>query len=267
MRLPRHVAALSVLTVAALGLTACASDAPADAAPSSVAASPAPAVETPEAPVFLTVDDFVQRTAAASDGMSSVHMTMVMEAEGETMNADADVVMRGDAADLRMTMEIPEVGSVEMIVVGGAAYMTLGDLTGGKFLDLTADAADNPFAGMADELTGSFDAKSTAKLAGAVRSVEPAGDPVEIDGVLAQPYVVVVDGAAAVAMLGDEADTAQVPDEITYTYWIGEDDLMRRLVAEMPEGSVQMEYSAWGADVTVTAPTPDQIMDAAALGL
>lgn len=266
MRVPRCTAVLSLLTVAALGLTACSSDAPSDAAPSSATAPEAAAPAAPEGPVLLTVDDFVQRTSAASDGVSSVHMTMVMQAAGETMNADADVVTRGDAADMRMTMTIPEVGAVEMIVVDGAAYMTLGDLTGGQYLDLTSDAEDNPFAGMTDELTGSFDAKSTAKLAGAVRSVEPAGDPVEIDGVLTQPYEVVVDGAAAAAMLGDEADAAQIPETVTYTYWIGEDDLMRRLVADMPEGSVEMVFSAWGADVTITAPTPDQIMDSAALG-
>jgi hypothetical protein len=67
-----------------------------------------------------------------------------------------------------------------------------------------------------------------------------------------------------------EFDQASLPDSITFTIYVGPDDLPRRMVSRMPSQSgttkLQLDYTKWGEKVTITAPsrariTKDSLLD------
>jgi len=59
----------------------------------------------------------------------------------------------------------------------------------------------------------------------------------------------------------DQAAAAGVtlPATFEYTFWIGPDDLVRKMAFDLMGSQTEMTFSNWGAGAPVTAPTADQI--------
>lgn len=265
MRVTRGIAVLSLTAVATLGLSACSSgggetDQPAVAS----------TIEPEQASPFdLSKADFVARTAAASRAASSVSMAMTVVAASETTKASGDVRYTDTGADMQLALAVPGVGELDMRVLDGSIYVSVGEQTEGNFIALGPDDTDSPFAALIDQVLDQFDPTASLEgMEGAILSLEKAGEPEEIDGVLAQPYEIVVDMSATTKVMpGGLTDAEDVPDTVTYTYWVGEDDLMRRAVAEIPGGSVDVTFTNWGGEMNITAPAPDLVVDYAGLGM
>ncbi|WP_454050718.1 hypothetical protein [Cellulomonas sp. Marseille-Q8402] len=265
MRVTRATAVLSLATAAVLGLSACSSDTgdksdrPAAAAEGSEAAE-----ETVDASaeLDLTAEDFVDRVTAAAQAAGSVSLSMQTTAMDVTTDATGVVrYLEGGAQEMSMVTTVPEVGEMDMRVVGGMVYMSMGELTGGKFIQVDPSDTSDPMAAQFEGMAGQLD--PTGALAGlrdAIRSVEKSGEPEEVGGVLAQPYTVTIDTQAALASQPEAlASGASVPAELSYTYWVDGDDLMRRMLSELPEGSIDATFTGWGEPVEITAPPADQI--------
>ncbi|HYQ74277.1 hypothetical protein [Cellulomonas sp.] len=273
MRVSRGIAALSLTAVAVLGLSACTSDSGEKAdkpAAGAEASAPAEEVAEVESDFDLTQDDFIERVTAAAQSAGTVTMDMTTAAAGVTQTASGQIRYGEGAQDIAMTMEVPGSGTIDFLMVGGVVYMQMPELTGDQYLQIDPADTSNPlsqaFGGMEDQ----FDPTGTlAGLGDAVRSFEKVGEPQEVGGALAQEYAVVVDTSVLNdASVAEDlaAAGATLPPELTYSYWIDADDLMRRVTTEVAGATTEVTFSGWGEPVEITAPTPDQIADMSALG-
>lgn len=265
MRVTRGIAILSLTGITALGLSACSSGGEDQDQDQPAVASTVEPVQT--STFDLTKEDFVARTAAASRAAGSVTMAMTAVADGETTQADGDVRYTDTGADMQLALVAPEIGDLDFRALDGMIYVSVGEATGGMFVAIAPEDMDSPFVATIGALVEQLNPIASLEgIEDAIRSVEKAGEPEEIDGVLAQPYEIVVYTSGTTTMWG-LPDAEGVPDKVTFTYWIGEDDLMRRVVTEIPGASVDMTFTNWGGEMNITAPAPDLVVDYAGLGM
>lgn len=271
MRVTRGTAALSLTVVAVLGLSACSSEGEGKERPAAAAEASAPAEEVAEtgSGFDLTTDDFVERVTAAAQAAGSVSMEMTTVTAGVTETMSGSVRYADGAQDAIMRGEVPDLGTLEVRMVDGTVYMAMGELTQGKFLQIDPDDPSNPLGGSVGSLEQEFDPTGTLSgLDEAIVSVEKSGEPEEVGGALAQAYTVVVESSVLPADMTESlaALGQTLPPELTYTYWVDADDLMRRVTAEVAGATNDTTFSGWGDPVEITAPPADQITDASALG-
>lgn len=262
MRVTRATAVLSLATAAVIGLSACSSggdDKPERGSESTTAAEEV--VET--ADVDLTADDFVARITAASQAAGTVSMEMSTGAAGQTMAATGVLRYGEGSQEMAMTMEAPDAGgTIELRVVGGMIYMSMAELTEGKFIQIDPADTSNPLAASFAPMMEQMDPTSQlSSYEGAILSLEKSGEPEEVGGALAQPYTMTIDSAKALAATGGSAEAAGLPAELTTTYWVDGDDLIRRVQSDTAGTTVDMTMSGWGEPVEIVAPTADQITE------
>jgi hypothetical protein len=53
-----------------------------------------------------------------------------------------------------------------------------------------------------------------------------------------------------------------MPKTIEYDVWVDEQALVRRMVLDLDEGSVDMEMSEWGEPVSIKAPAAADLVEA-----
>ncbi|GIG20877.1 hypothetical protein Cch01nite_16010 [Cellulomonas chitinilytica] len=260
----RRLLALPVAACLAWTLTACgggAGGAAEGASPDPV--ETASATATPEAPE-LTLANFVDTLTAAQNGTGSYDFSLAITAEGQEIVATGSANVADGAQDVAMTMSYPGAGDFDIRIVGGVMYMSMGDLTGGKFLQIDPNDATNPLSAGLGDITGDIDpAKTMAAQKVAITEVTKTGEPEQLDGVEVQQYVVVVDPSKLDAEQRkpfDEAAAAGVPlpATLTYTYWVDSANLIHKVAFDIG-AKTEMTFSNWGAGAPVVAPTADQI--------
>jgi lipoprotein LprG len=262
VRLARSIAALSVASVGILGLAACSAgaDAPGSVSTPTTGAEKAPAKESSS---DLTAENFVQRITDAQLDAGSVRMTMTSAFEGETMDMTGDVVFTDGSQKLAMTMTVPEAGEVQLRVVDNLLYLHMGELSQNKFVQIDPNDASNPLAGEFQGITEDMDPTASVKgLEGAISSVEKVGDPVDVGGVQAQQYTVVVDTTKVSGSMKEDLDASggAIPDTVTYQYWIDADDRMHKTTIDLAGIVTELTFSKWGEDLQVVAPAPEEIL-------
>ncbi|KHL16343.1 uncharacterized protein DUF1396 [Mumia flava] len=219
----------------------------------------------------LTPASFASTVAAAQSDATSAHVEMSMEIGGQSIEGTGDVAIAEDPDDVEMAMSMAAAGQdIDLIFTGGLVYLRLPAMTGEKWIK--ADP-DDPTA---QQLTGSFGqmkeqmdpSKGLEMLEGAITDVENTGETEQLDGVEAVRYDVTVD----TAKLGDGSLGAGLPKEIVYSYWLGPDDLPRKVLFELTGAQAEMTYSDWGEPVDVEVPAKkdtmklDQVPGLGALG-
>ena len=109
------------------------------------------------------------------------------------------------------------------------------------------------------DLSANLDPKIQAKAFGqAVTKFEQSGDPETLDGVQATPYSVTLDPKKAPEVYG-----TTLTEPITVVYYVGPDDLLRKMVYKDKNGDFISTYSDWGAPVTIEAPPASKLMPGA----
>ena len=262
MRTSRRLLAVPVALALAGTLGGCAGS----SSPTAESRPPAAVQSVEPAPAkgaafVLTADNFAELGAQAS-AAKSYRLSMSFGFEGESTEMTGAV----NGTDSQITETVPGLDTpVEIRVVGGVVYANLGAGTGGLFWQV--DPADS--SALAYFMTQATDQASVAlrmsALKSAIVSVTPVGAPEEIDGVSSQPYEIVVDTTKMTGQAAEQFATAEaragveVPDQFTYTYWVGTDKLLRKMTLEVMGGTTEMLFSHWGEPVTIEAPAADQI--------
>lgn len=258
MRVARSIAVLSVVAISALGLTACAGNDP-------VAAGQPVGTEQPvvePASFDLTIEDFAERVEAAvtAAGTSTVTITTA----GMTMTGVTRALPDG-TAEISMVTTTEQTGAMEIRFVGGSIYISLEELTGGQFVRIDPTNTDDPLAPMAEQLTNGFGQGSSVEvLNGAILGMEKDGEPEDIEGALAQPYLITVDSEAVLATMDPEVAAAAadtLPEQLSYRYWIDADDLPRRVLTEIAGVVSDSVFSNWGEPVQIEAPSADELVE------
>jgi hypothetical protein len=217
--------------------------------------------------------DFVDTVSDGVEASTTAHMTMKMSlgSMGE-MSGEGDLDYTADPPEIAMTMDLPMAGSTktEMRFVDGVFYVSLGEMSGGKFWKLDPSDPDSPLADFGD-MTDQMDPLGTLqKLEPAIDTVTYAGDE-DVDGQSLDHYELTVDpGELAETMDLPAEAKSQLPDTITYDIWLDDEDRLSRMSMDLPvagmESSIDVTASDWGKDVSIEAPPADEVTEMPDLG-
>jgi lipoprotein LprG len=277
MRIARGIAALSVASLA-FGLAACSEDVQDtsdEVRPSTEAGQPDVSEDSTEDPATedsssedaasgsgdLTTENFAERLTAATVEAGSYSIDMTTEAAGASGTISADVELTDSTTNMAMTMDQQGM-QMEIRVVDAIFYLNLGEVSNNMFVMVDPADESNPLAAQFSGIEEQLDPTASLEgFEGAFSSVEKVGEPVDVDGVQAQQYTVVVDTTKVTGQLQEQAEAAgaALPPELTYEYWVDDQDRMVRTTSEVAGATVDMTFSGWGEDFGITAPAEDEI--------
>lgn len=260
---------LAVLTAALVLFIAGCSNSGDDASDpeNSTASSDAEAADEPGS---ADSDNLIGRMTAALEEAGSMYLEMT--ATGGTGSDAGDVTMTGaqimgdSLEDNLMDMTMSVMGmQTQIILVDSVIYMNYGTQSNNQFVTVDLnDENDEIAAGVAPLLESMDGSASFEGLEDAVISIEQAGESLELDGVETTRYEVILD-TAELPNVGEleGADAIELPDQVTYVYYVGPDDLPRRVEFELAGVTTTQDMSRFGEDFEITAPPADQIMEMA----
>lgn len=213
----------------------------------------------------LTRSTFGDVVAAAINRAGSVHIEST-GAPGAALEITGDqqqgATSRGDVMAVVLGTG-PE--RMEIRLVGGIVYADLGARTNDKFLRLDPADSHDPLATQLGGIVRQFNTFSQFEAVGsAIVTVERTGDQKSIDGVVTARYDVTFDAAKVAEALG--IDRSALPERSSYTYYVGPDHLVRRMVTRSLGPEVTTDFSRWGDPVEVDVPPSSQLVDRRELG-
>lgn len=223
-----------------------------------------------EAGTSLTKENFVTEIAKAQKEAKTSHVDMKIGVSGQEITATGDVGIADKPEDTKMDLGASGMGAegIEMRLIDQKLYMNMGPMTSNKFAEIDLGDENDPiakqFGGTLDQLDPS---KTLEQFGDAVKTFEKKGKAVELDGVQAQPYELTLDGSKLEGLtpMGGEQASAQVPENLAFTFFVGPDNLPRRMTSDISGSKLQIDYSKWGEAIDVEAPAKDQITDSSFL--
>lgn len=218
----------------------------------------------------LTKADFFDEVIAAQTEAGSSHVDMSVDVAGQAIKASGDMMIGDSASDtaMSMTMETGQagMGSLEMRLVDEVFYLNFGAMTGNKFTKIDLTDKSNPIGKQFGDIIDSVDPSQQFKeFEEAVTGFKQSGKAKELDGVQTLPYVVTVDTSKIPS--SEKAPEGSLPKTVKYTMYIGPDHLPRRMLSDLPDvggsggGTMTIDYSKWGEDVTIDKPKASEISD------
>jgi hypothetical protein len=168
-------------------------------------------------------------------------------------------VKYGDELAMRINMN-PGYGQSDdisdVILLGNTMYEKgIGERnrpTDGKYNGMSRDALES--MGMPD-IPGFLDPRSKSKaFRTGISAFKQIGTAETLDGVEATPYAITIDTSKA----GETF--AFPPGDVKFTFFIGPDDLPRKLMySDSYGGKFTATYSNWGTPVDIKAPADDEV--------
>lgn len=215
------------------------------------------------APDDLDQSSFFATVLAAQSKAGTAHITMEYGGGGQQINAEGDVKLGADSKDtsLAMTMNIgPQ--KLELRLLDRIFYLNFGMATQNKFAAIGLDDGNSVIVQQYVTLLNSIDPnEQLADLQNAVVSLQPKGSPENLDGVSAQPYEITVDVAKM-----PQITAAPGTNRVTYTVWIGPDNLVRKSYVDIAGTTSTIQFSQWGDKVSIVKPAADQITTSTPFG-
>ncbi|GAA6526807.1 hypothetical protein [Intrasporangium sp. DVR] len=255
----RRFTAAAIVLPAAL-LTACGStESPAPSATATAGStSAAPTTTTtPAAQGHADKDSFIAALKAGSTQMTTAHVEMVMEAQGQTITMAGDTKMDGKSPAMQMSIDMGAAMSLDMILLDSVLY-----LKGVPGVDAKKWAKVAVTGEMAKEFEKSLQQADPSKLAEsyeqAITDVTFVG-PQTVDGESLQQYEVTMDTKALGDTLPDDA--ASLPDTITYDMWLDDEDRIRQVIYSVAGIDAQMKMSNYGEPVEISAPKAADVVE------
>ena len=268
----RRTLALTATSVLLAALTACggddtgtATDEPTTAS-SSAAAEPSESAATeeeaddtePAAGEEVDADQFLADFKAAVEDATTAHLSMTTGAGGMDITAEGQVDYSTEPPSMAMEMTNPMGGDqkMEIRLVDGKFYMNMGQLSQGKYYELSLDDPNNPLGDMSG-LTESMDpVRSFEQFASGLEKVTFVGTE-DVDGEQLDHYVLTLD-TTKVDSLKDAG--AQLPETLDYDLWLDDQDRMRQVQIDLGStASVDMKIFDWDEPVDIEAPSEDEI--------
>ncbi len=232
----RSVAAGAIAALCLLPLAACGSD----------------TTSSGDEPDTLTKANFAETVAGAMEEEKSAHMTMDMAG----MKGEGDFEYDGAETVMQMSMS-QGAQEMKMILADGVMYMQAeGMAPPGKWVRIDKDT---PMLGeMLGQLDGMTPSAQVEAMEKGLKKVKYVGEST-IDGDKVHEYEVTAD--PKVIAEANKLPTTSMPETITYTMFLTEDHLLRRMETELAGQSVEMEMTDWGKPVDVTAPPAGDVVE------
>jgi len=269
--LRRSVAAAALAPLLVAGLAACGDD---DSGSQAKDSTPAAAVLTGlQKGDEVDPGDFVDTISDGVKASTTAHMTMKvgLGSMGE-LSGEGDLDYTADPPEVAMTMDLPMAAGAKTDVryVDGIFYMSLGDLSGGKFWKLDPSDTDGPLGDMGGMLDQVDPLGNLKKVEPAIDTVTYVGDE-DVDGQSLDHYEMTIDPAEYAKAMDLPAEVkTQLPDELTYDIWLDGEDRLSKMHMDLPvagtESSIDVTASDWGKSVTIEAPSADDVTEMPDLG-
>jgi hypothetical protein len=209
----------------------------------------------------LTKDNFATVIGAAMTKAGSAHVEMKGGVGGQSLEGSGDQKVGDKPADSAIALKMDVAGSeMEIRLVDKVIYLGMGQMSGNKFFKVDLKDKSNPLVSQFGQFTDQADLATQFKVfQEALTGFEQKGESKEIDGVTTTPYDITVDSAKMTKATGKDA--SNLPKELTYTFFIGTDNLVRRMVVEVSGVGMTADYSKWGEPVDIKAPPASEISD------
>lgn len=252
MRVTRGIAALSLMVVAVLGLSTCASHGDRGS----------------QGPDLLTRSDFAERVtrAAREAGTATFSFSFSQRDSGFLPTGGRGAIRYAEGARVaRITLTFPGLGPVEYRWFDDVVYVKNAWATGDAFAQREFS---DPSLGLAPGLEvgmvfdGLADAMISFKKVGLWERI--GGTVMEPDDPPTEHYEVGIDTAVILGAEQSAEAGGSVPSTRVYHFWVDADDLVRRMRVEGT--GISREYElGWELDSDITAPPADQILDESGL--
>lgn len=197
----------------------------------------------------LTKENLVATMVAAMREKKTAHMEMEL---GSAVGASADL-RYGANTDMKMSMTQGSM-KITVILVDGVMYMQQG--AGGKYLKIDKD--DPALSGLVDSMGSMSPEASISAMRGALKKVEYAGTA-KVEGDEVHKYLVTADTSAVANQLGSAPGASDLPKTLTYTMFVDDDHLMRRIDMTVSGQDIRMTVGKWGEPVDIKAPPASQV--------
>ena len=195
----------------------------------------------------MTPETLNPRMAAALGAAPSYDFTMTVGAT----DLHGFVVDRHDFEMRGTESGVP----VELRLVGEDLYLSAAELAGQKFVLLDPADVDDPVAFYRDLAEYLDPTKGATGVTAAITSVVTVGEPEVLDGVPAQRYDVSFD----TAMLPEDMGFGGASVPMSFSYWLGPDDLPRKATSVQGGFALELTFSNYGPHPAAAAPAPDQM--------
>jgi hypothetical protein len=276
----RRTAAATIAVLALGGLAACNDGGDSTATDPAAADTSSPAAGDTSAPSLSAGDDvdpadFVKAVTDGVENSTTAHLTMTIDTGAAgTMKAEGDLDYTTTPPNMAMTMTLPVAGSGEMDVrlVDGVMYLSMGQITQGKFWKIDPSDPKGPMASLGlDKLMDQMDpAHTLAALQDGISKVTYVGAEDGLDH-----YQLTVDMKKAMDAMGSSLPpgaASQLPDSLAYDVWLDDQGRFAKMrMDDLPTGgatpgSMEMSTSGWGEDVDIAAPPADQVTEMPDMG-
>lgn len=204
--------------------------------------------------------DFVAIFEAGFEKLTTAHQTMTIDSGAGTMEGGGDVDYSESPPAMALTMRGALFGAegMDMRLVDGIMYVQIPGMSAGKFVKFDLSDPSSPLGSLGAQLDPREMFKS---LQDGIHSVTFVGEE-DVDGESLFHYSVVVDNAAMMESLGQKSPSGATPARVTYEIWLDGEDRFRQMTAEMGSlGTMKMTVSDFGKDVSIEAPSPDQVTE------
>lgn len=212
----------------------------------------------------------VSRMQSAVNGVTSAHLTLDVQAAGQTVSGSGDEQLAaGKLVAMDLTMQLPQIGEMETIVAGGKAYVKLPtslNSSGKPYMLVSKDSSNAAVRSMARSLDSTLSQASLSsysEMMSAAKSFKVVG-PTSVEGVSATHYSIVLDtGKLPATMPGRDAITGSGITELPLELYL--DDQGRTVeVTESLSVSGQLvdtkvTVTDYNKPVSISAPPADQV--------
>lgn len=201
--------------------------------------------------------DFTALMEAAFARASTAKISMTTEgATAMAARGEVDYTTKTPSMQLAMTGGGAGEGQkIDVRLVDGAMYMSMGGMTGGKFVKFPlGDASNSPV-----DPAQLDPSRSLREFEKAAEKITYRGEE-QIDGENLKRFTLVLNPTKMGNYDSEQLKT--LPKKITYDVWFDGTSHFRQLRMGMGKvGTTTMKYSDWGQPVKISAPPADQVVE------
>lgn len=253
-RATRKAALAAVVSVALAALTACGGSTSSAVDPGTHRSqTQTQAVGAVDSAAFLTL----MKGAAAK--ITTVKVAMTGDAAGQHFSSHGVLDLNGSEPAMQIWMDMGSSGlsGIQMRLVDGTMYVSLGSMTQGKFVKFDLSDPNSPLGSLSSSLAQLDPGKLMSQMSpDAFRHVRYVGS-----GSAGRHYHATLVTAKAPQLKGLPASaTVNLPKTMAYDTWLDAQGRFRKFVVSVPKFmTMTATYTDYGADVHIAAPPASQI--------
>jgi hypothetical protein len=196
---------------------------------------------------------FIDAVKKGTAEVSSAHVTMDMEGEGQKISIEGVTKIAGEPA-MQLSMDMAGM-KLDLIVLDGDVFIK-GMPTGPDKDKWARFDKDSEIAqSMLDSASVADPNAMFEDFEKVVTDVKYVG-PEKVDGEDMQKYELTMDPKAA-----DDSDTAGLPDELTYLVWLDGKDRMRKVTFDLQGIKADIKMDKYDEPVNIKAPAAADVVD------